>query len=201
MNAPTHFRRSLLCPIVVRTTGTSPFYHEVIDIRMIALDENFKFNPEVTPFHLMIKPKKATFKTNSKIKEYGRLGKEPYDAFPILDSWFQKQKAKGIKKLIPLAYQWSSLRPFLENLMGFDEEYNSFLYDIFSEDYREVYTLAVSNNDKQYLNGEEYVFDPFSLDQAKVLNNLKLERFGSENIFWRCMDLAQAYRKIINDVL
>lgn len=195
-----HINYNLLCAISIETSGDDPFYHDVVQICIMPIDVHCKRMKAIDPFFIDLQPKhldrideNTMSVTREKILFNSKHGLNWITGAEILEEWFDKLLLPNKKQILPLAYQWHKIVPYLYNWLG----KNTFNY-IFSDYARDVQSDALFANDYHYLHIENV---PYVLCDFSYLCNLaKVERQNRSNkdSMTECLALIDLYRSMCN---
>lgn len=144
-----HLNKNLLCSIDIITTGPYPSEDTILEIAVLPIDHMFRPHPKRIMFNVKMKPEegKEVSARSTKMRESDLAtavlkGFDRYRAADMFLDWVKYQDL-GIKKIMPLAWNWPRDSAFLRNWLTdgvFDET--------FDWRYRDVLSLATWVNDR-----------------------------------------------------
>lgn len=148
-----HLNGNALCAMSIRTSGPNPLKHDIVKFCAVIVDNNLDLVTEkVLPFCVDIKPKrpenieKETCKIPwSKMTEIQKSGLDPYLAADYFEEWFERLAIKHPKRLVPLVYNWSQMKPFMLNWLLYET-----CSQLIADQVRDLLVCAVSTNDRAH---------------------------------------------------
>lgn len=152
-----HLNYNMLCAMSIRTSGPNPLKHDIVKISVVALDHHMRMSQKVMPFIMDIKPrrpenidyKSAEVKKPTLI-DIGIKGTDAYDAADRFEEWFNHLELPGRKRIVPLVYNWSKMKPFILDWLGFET-----CNQLIADQVRDLLVLAVAANDKSCVKGRK----------------------------------------------
>ena len=185
----------------VETTGLKAGHHDILEICILPLNNNFEPNLIHKMFHMQLQPRRpenVDYKAMdvNKIEFYKicQNGIDPYKAADILDNWFDSINLPMNKKLMPLAQNWPFDRSFLIDWLG-DLSFER----IFHPYYRDTMAASIFLNDRSERLGLECPYPKHNL--TYLCSQLKIPRSGSHNALEDCLSTAQVYRRLVEQAL
>lgn len=197
-----HWNAHQMVALDVETTGTRPFWHEVIQVAAIALDANLDPRKDIIPFDVFLCPEypervdpEALRVTGLKLDHLLRHGHNTDKAVDMFEDWVKKLEL-GVtiggneKRIQPLAHNWAFDKPFLQDWLG----YGTFNYIIDSRA-RDTMTLSLMLNDMAAMHAEKV---PYSKNTLKwVCYQLDVEHEYAHNALQDCIATAECYKRMI----
>ena len=146
----------MLCAMSIRTSGPNPNKHDIVQICIVALDHRIQMADKIPPFMVDIKPRrpenidyKLCEVTKKQLVNIGINGLDAYDAADRYDEWFEFLKLPKRKRIVPLVYNWSKMKPFLLDWLGFEN-----CDQTLADQVRDLLPIAVAANDKACAKGK-----------------------------------------------
>ena len=197
-----HWNAHQMVALDVETTGTRPFWHEVIQVAAIALDANLNPRKDIMPFDVFLCPEfpervdpEAMKVTGLKLDVLIRNGHNTDKAVDMFLDWVEKLEL-GVtvggheKRIIPLAHNWSFDKPFLQDWLG----YGTFDY-LMDSRARDTMSLSLMLNDMAAMHAEKV---PYSKNHLKWLcGQLDVEHEYAHNALQDCIATAECYKRMI----
>lgn len=193
----THFNLQKLCAIDIITTGPDPKQNEILEICIFPLNSHYNIAETILPFNATFKPMKHWLWMNPEyIKEYKISKKrneiaysdgiDKSDLVDLFINWFDsKLKPVEGKKIMPLAYDWASKKPFLVKWLG-QKNYDYY----FHWQYRDILSMALFCNDFSDVHCEPYRLS--KVDFRYICSSLRIETDSFDTIV-RCHSIAKIY--------
>lgn len=142
----------------IETTGETPGYHEIIQIAVQPLDDNF--DPEGEPFYVRLRPEHPERADPEAMAVSGLSLDDPAVSqergADLLYEYFQRW---GGRAVVPLAHNWSFERGFLGAWLG-----EELFARVFFGHARDSMLLAVAYQDRAAISGAELPFESIGLD-------------------------------------
>ena len=130
----------------VETTGLTPYYHEVIEIAILPLNEDLTINADVLPFHQRVKPERWDT-ISAKALEVNGESRESLENNPTrvasLQNFAVWHQEHVHEKLFPLAQNWTFDKSFIIAWMDPNRVLDNVLDKYFHYQFRD--TLAVAH--------------------------------------------------------
>jgi DNA polymerase III epsilon subunit-like protein len=196
-SAISHLMGNLMCAIDVETTGRRFGHHEIIQIGVQPLDNDFQVIPEILPFYTEVAPDYPLRAEREATKIHGldlahicQYAPDQFKAADMFEEWFQRLELPLNKRIVPLAHNWAFERSFLMAWLGIDA-----CEDMFHVHPRDSMQLAISINDR-------YVFQCQKRPWASVSLKSLCEHLGVINerphdALCDARAEAQIYRKLL----
>jgi DNA polymerase III epsilon subunit-like protein len=202
-----HWNGDQLCAIDIETTGTDPLIHEIIQLAVLALDDNIRPRQDVVPFYIDIAPerpdlaqKEAINIDSAKFNRCVNRGHNAMAAIDLFEAWYKTLKlpyAKyGLtpKRIIPLGQNYTFDRAFLVKWLG-AARYD----DFFDPRYRDTMTVALYLNDRASMHATKVPFSKVNL--AWLAHTLSIERDRAHDALQDCLATAGVYRELLKQGL
>lgn len=203
-----HINGNVICAIDIRTNGIDYLKNNIIEVAIIPLDFNLKpdgryipFNVNMIPYHISnAKFEKDAVRSDGRDHYYvasitaqlsaKKKGVLPSAAADYLDDWFGDFNFGLYKRFMPLAYDYSVIKPFLRQWLGTHNcEY------IFDYRYRDIMSTAMAINDGLYYRHKEAFFAKQDFDY--ICSTLQISR-GTKSCLECAYAVAQAYHDILH---
>ena len=194
-----HLNGNLLCAIGIETTGTKVGLHDIVQICVMPLDSTIKPHSTLMPFDLVLKPDRLDqidiedVKINKlRLANYALTGFDPFEAADLFADWYKTLGLRENKKIMPLAYNWALMRPFLEEWLGTcNFEYH------FDERYREIVSTALYLDDRADIEIEQFPFAKVNLQYLTTTLRLPFEPDRKHEAIYSCATIAAVYRELL----
>lgn len=188
---------NLMASVDVETTGRVPGHHEIIQIAVQPLDNNFDPLAGVNPFYMNIAPefperaeKEATQVHGLNLKELQDTALDKVRVLDLFGEWFQALELPFRKNLVMLAHNHSFEVGFLKAWMGV-ELYGEYINPLI----RDSMGFAIALNDRAYCRGEEPMFKSFSL--PALCKQFGVENTQSHNALADAIAEARVYKTLM----
>lgn len=187
--------------IDVETTGTRPFWHEVVQIAVVALDANLEPRKDILPFDIFLCPEhpervdpEAMQVTGLKLDQLLRQGHNTDKAVDLFLNWVQRLElgctpAGHPKRIMPLAHNWAFDKPFVQDWLG----YGNF-DELFDSRYRDTMVMSLFLNDHAGMHAEKVPYSKNTL--GWLCHQLKVEHEYAHNALQDCLATAECYKKL-----
>lgn len=189
-----HWNGSVCCVIAIETTGPIPGFHDLVNFSLLPLDSQFEVSKQIGLIDILMQerrpentPEKYDRKKLAKIKIHGL---DPHESSEYFAEWFDKLELPYNKKILPLAFKWNNIQPFLIDWLG---ELN--YKHIFSEKIRDLSVACHYENDRADSKVEQIEFPKDTL--SYICNCLKVERLKPRESIQDASCIAQCYQKLM----
>jgi DNA polymerase III epsilon subunit-like protein len=191
------FNGNLLCAIDTETTGLLSGYHEITQISVVPLDNEFEVSKVYPYFSFYILPKhfdrysEDAQKKTKITQEFLELnGLDKYRVADLFDDWFESLQLPEGKRILPLAYNFAFDKPFIEHWLGL-ETYSQFFFGL----YRDPMVVVTLLNDLAAWHGRLTPFAEGGL--KKVCNRLDIEYSNHHEALSDALACAKVYKKLV----
>jgi len=202
-NSMEHWNGSQMCVIDTETTGLDPYWHEILQICILPLDQNIKPRKDVLPFYIELRPEHPeridpeAMKVNRlNAAKISQRGFDQEKAKDMLREWYDKlelpftKSGNYQKRIIPLGQNFAFDKAFILHWLGV-EMYNEF----FEYHYADTMNTAHYLNDRAAMHGEKV---PFSKINLKYLaSTLKIPHEFGHDALQDCLVTAEVYRTLL----
>jgi len=197
----SHWNAHQLVALDAETTGTKPFWHEIIQIGAVALDANCKPRKNIMPFDIYLCPEHpervdpdALKVTGFKLPDLLRKGINPDKARDLFEQWVGKldlgiTPAGYPKRIIPLAHNWAFDKPFFQDWLG-----PAFFNDLIDSRYRDTMTVSLFLNDHASFHAEKVPYSKNTL--GWLCSKLGIEHEFAHNAVQDCLATAECYHRL-----
>lgn len=156
---------NLMCAVDCETTGKEPGYHEIVQLAIQPLDENFQPYEGLLPFYTELKPdyperaeKKALQVNGMSLFQLHQYGVPQDKCQDMLVDWFQALKLNSTRRIVPLAQNWPFDYSFLTCWLG-----SELFGELFAPHYRDTMELSVMIADVLAIAGKHAPFKKSNL--------------------------------------
>ena len=156
---PANMNGNILCAIDVETTGRGAGYHEIVQIGIQPLDNNFQPLEGVKPFYHCVKPfypdraEKAAMEVSGLDLDDLAMAPDQFQVADWLREWVHDLRLPFQRSLVPLAHNWAHEKGFLTDWLGLEG-----IGEIFFSHPRDTMITALFINDFAVANGEKPPF-------------------------------------------
>lgn len=187
-----HWNGNIACALNIKTNGEDPDLHEIIKMCCVVVSKGYKQDKTILPFHMFITSKNQGSLSIAEFQYCQQYGVEKDKLASYFFHWLEKLNLSDGKKILVLAEDWPTKRPFLIRLFGQD------LFDlIFDVQYRDPLPLANFFNDKAGLQNWDFPYPKVTL---KGLNN-KLEIPNvSNDLLLETIKLIECYHRLLHAI-
>jgi hypothetical protein len=196
-----HMNSNMVCAVQIETTGFKPYYHEICEIAIMPLDSFFRPNKKIMPFHFEIAPRhpdridKETMTVSDKrMLHYKAYGTDSFKAGDAFGEWFDRIGFLPGKGIIPLAYDWPKIRPFIYNWLGPFNADTSFNYR-----YRDILSTANFLNDYYDFKINNCPFP--KVDFQYICSSVGIPRPKPQEPLTDCKIIGEVYHAMLRDSL
>lgn len=196
-----HWNAHQLCAIDVETTGTQPYWHEIVQISAVALDADLTPRKDLMPFDVFLCPDHpervdpdAMKVTGLSLKKLMLEGHSPDKAVDMFERWVERlelgQTVWGTpKRIMPLAHNWGFDKPFIQDWLG-----HALFNELFDSRCRDTMIISLFLNDYAAFQAETV---PYSKNKLSWLaSKLGVEHEGAHNSLVDCLITAEVYRRL-----
>lgn len=206
-----HLNGNILATIDCETTGTDPQKHEIIEICVIPLDNQYRPSQGIVPFQQEMIPEKPEnidfeaircmqqqhdFYVENVCKSKERLvhvklnGMDKWRCADLFVEWFENLKLAPLKRIMPIAHNWVFDSGFIKEWLG----EKTFEY-IFDPRYRDSMTVSLFLNDIADMQGEQFPFPKNNLQY--LCSELKVQRERAHTATDDSVATAEVYKRLI----
>jgi hypothetical protein len=190
-----HNNSNLTCAIDIRVGGHEPSTSDLLEVAMIPLNHSYVMHPEFSIFQIKIRP---SWKVDKKVARLNAdniedFEKSPFDGIESADMcarWFETLQMRTRKKIIPLVWDWSHIKPYLQIWLG------TWFEEIISDMHREVMSAVNFVNDRCDLWGEEVPVKACNFKQALCRHEIEL--IENNSLSANCLGLIKLNRSMLS---
>lgn len=200
---PYHFDNELLIVMDVEISDPNPAEGSLTALKFMPVEGmNFEMSEVFPPLAVeeILPNKLDTYRPRFRGYPRTRMVKVLKDGIPfesanhILLDWVKALKLAPKARLVPVCFDWNEYRPFIIELCGGYETFKL----LFNE--RKTIDINVIQNyleDLAWNNSEKYPFNyKTPAPENSVIKKLEVVRVNPINTYARCMDLANAFKKL-----
>jgi hypothetical protein len=192
-----HMNNNLMCSIQIRTSGPNPGEHEILQLAVMPLNRFLKVHDDIPIFDMKFKmeypgnlDQDYCRLTNTALAECAVRGVDKYKMVEIFDYWYREIKLPFRKKILPLGYDWGSIKPFLVEWLG-----QALYDDIFASEYRDVLQCALFMNDRAGVRCDKITFP--KTDFGYLCSCARIEHIDKGAPLSDCEAVAQLYDHLL----
>ncbi len=193
-----HLNGNLIAAIHIRTTGPDPKTDDIFEVCIMPATHGLKPDMKKSPYHFNLgikdpesfKDKPFKIKGIDKTEFYKRQvgAMDPYKAADLLEEWHTRLGMKTLRQVMPLAWNWAQVRPFMIEWLGV----KTFEY-IFHPEYRDIMPTILFANDRADITNTQIPY-PKTGQFSYIATRVGDER--SHDCHETCANMIEAYRKI-----
>ncbi len=194
---PTHVNGNMICSIDVETTGLDWNKHDIIEIAVIPLDNQYQPQKTVMPFCLTMRPRRPENVQMDALRvnrqEYTKILTNSLDAMRVADlfvEWFEKLNLGLGRRISPLAHNWVFDREFIKDWLG------PLTFElIFDGRYRDTQVAAAYANDVADMNSRPCPYPKINL--SYLCTQLKIDHSDAHRALPDARVTAEVYREMV----
>lgn len=196
-----HWNAHQLVAVDAETTGTRPFWHEIIQFAAVALNSDLEPRKDIIPFDIYITPEHpervdpdALRVTGLKLDWLMRNGHNMNKAIDMFEHWVGKLELAVTpggytKRIIPLAHGWPFDKPFIQDWLGYGT------FDLlFDSRFRDTMCVSLFMNDLAGMHAEKVPYSKNTL--GWLCNQLNVEHEYAHNALQDCIATAECYKRM-----
>ena len=196
----SHFNNNRAVAVAIKTTGSDPYFHELVQICIYPLNSKFELSKEIIPFYCDIKPLKPKlnlqlnkgFLALDKYIEIKNMAMMPQAVADLFDDWMEnKIRLINGKKLLVLAHNWCWVKQFIEGWLG-PVNFNYY----FHHEYRDIQTAALYCNDYSDIHALQFPYNKAGL--SFIANIMRVEYNKNDDAILHCKTISEVYRGMIH---
>jgi DNA polymerase III epsilon subunit-like protein len=196
-----HWNEHQMVVLDVETSGTRPFWHEVIQISAVALNARLQVRKDILPFDMYLCPEhperidpEALRVTGLKLTDLLRTGFNVDKSRDMFEEWTKKLELGCTPtgtpyRIIPLAHNWAFDKAFIQDWLGYG------LFDeLFDGRYRDTMVTSLFRNDLAAIHAEKVPHSKNNL--SWIAENLGVQHDYAHNSLQDCLVTAECYRRL-----
>lgn len=189
-----HLNGDLLCAIAINTSGPKPFHHDLIEIGLIPVELDYKVHSRIPPVQYYIKPGRIhniekIHNTQKLISKCMATGLDYYESTEYFLKWFESLELRFGKRIMPLSYRYQEVAPFLMDWLQSDYS------RIFSENVRDICSVALTANDRAALKGIDFPYPKYDL--GYIRSRTGVSGVSSEDTLETAYQILETYKIMI----
>jgi DNA polymerase III epsilon subunit-like protein len=196
-----HWNGHQLVALDVETTGTRPFWHEIVQVAAVALNADFQPRKDIMPFDIYLCPEHpervdpdALKVTGFEMTDLLRKGINPDKARDMFEIWTTRLElgmtpSGTPKRIIPLAHGWAFDKPFFQDWLGyatFDE--------LLDSRFRDTMCVSLFMNDHAAFHNERVPYSKNTL--GWLCAKLGVENVKAHDALQDCLATAECYHRL-----
>lgn len=190
--SPVHLNFNIFAAVYVEPAGPFAGLHDVHRLCIIPLDNFYAPATNVMPLYITFKPVRAEAPWLGKevLVKAANSGIHTHYASDLIRLWADKLPKQKNKKIVPVAYDWNFMNPFLKDLIG-AETYD----DVFYEQPRDIMAATAYINDSCDMNSEQIMFPRYGIES--ICNRLNITIDKPHDALNLCRATAATYRALL----
>ncbi len=193
-----HLNGNVLTAIFIEVTGDNPLVNDIIEICAWPVDNFLRPSKLVYPFYHQIQPFRdeaidyeTASMTKEKIAHCKIHGLEPSLVADRLEEWVKSMNLPRNKKLVPLCYDWPTMRAYLTTWLGFHN-----FRALFSTEYRDIMATAIHTNDHRNLRAKPAKY-PRVNESTYLANQHAIHFRMADDVMVKCLKIAETYHSMM----
>ncbi len=188
---------NLLCAVDVETTGLDATKHDIIELAVVPLDNQFQPHKQARLFHMTMQPRRpenvnmdALAVNRSKYVDILTNSLTSDRVADLFVEWFERLNLGIGRRISPLAHNWPFDMGMLKEWLG------SLTFElIFDCRFRDTMAFALSQNDCAEQRG---ILCPYPVVNLGALaNQLRVDKSDAHNAVPDCRITADVYAEMI----
>ena len=195
---PIHCNNHVICAIDIRTGGPDPNCADLLEVCFLPVDHSFRVSKEFGLFHLRMRPawkvdKKWAQISEPVLEEFKNSLFDTSRGYEMFERWFTDTlQMKLHKKIMPLVWNYESIRPWLKMWMG-DLGFEHHIH----ENYRDCMSMLNWWNDRHAYFGEEVPYKHPTIGQLMIRSGVQLLERNS--VMANCKGIVECYHHMVKD--
>lgn len=197
---PEHVNSNVICAVDIRVGGTDPSTCDLLEICFIPVNHSYKMHTEFNLFNVRIRPcwpvDGRVAKLNIEARsEFEKSSNDAHGAYTMFEYWCETTlELKNQKKILPLCYDWSYIKPFLKYWMGDDG-----LAHYIGDSIRDVQSMMNFANDRHAFWGDEVPYPIIRESQLYSRSNIPL--IEKNSLLANCKGLIDVYGQTLRSYM
>jgi DNA polymerase III alpha subunit (gram-positive type) len=207
-----HLNDNLLCAIDIETSGLIAGYHEILQIAVIPLGNDFEWNKHMQFFDHILRPDfvervdveavktlrrqdtsldyDQVIISREKIAKYCSEGISQDRAIDSFLNWFERLHLKPKKRIIPIGHNLAFDMPFIKAWLG-PESFDL----VFDPRWRDTMGVSLFWNDVDAYRQDRCTFKDAKL--SSVCTSMRVENMMAHNAFDDALATARCYGRMV----
>lgn len=193
--SPNHLNLNIFAAVYVQTAGPHAGLHDVHRLCIIPLDNFCVPAKGVLPLLIEFKPvrEEAPWLSKDAVIHAANAGVHTQYAPDLIRLWAERLPKQKNKKLVPIAYDWTFMNPFLKELIGADT-YEA----VFHEQPRDILAATAYINDCCDVNAEPIPYPRAGIQS--ICNRLNIEIDKPHDALNLCRATAAVYKALLKQM-
>ena len=206
---PFFLKKDLTCVIDIETSGPRPYYHELLELKILPITAEFEASKVFPPLHLCLKPvrveniplthTKYGYLTREKFKNFLTFGVSRTEGIDLFDNWYSSLNLCAPGRIIPYALDWIKMAPFIEEFLAWENNENTFMSNYFHKRHSlDVFNTILFFKLLIWFNGVHY-----DIGKCGNLNNLlttfSVDSINPINTYANCINIARLLKKLLKE--
>jgi hypothetical protein len=192
---PIHTNSNVICAVDVRVGGEDATNSDLLEVCFLPLNHSYRphenfvlFNPKIRPSWKV--DKKLARLSNDALEEYKQSSFDSVTARTAFEQWCEHSlKLKHNKKVLPLVWDWTSKKPFIEMWL------QSSFGDLIHDSVRDMLPVLNFMNDRADFWGDEIIYKHPTFEQ--LVKRSEVELIDRNSLGANCKALSDVYRYLL----
>lgn len=193
----THLNGNMMCAIDIETTGLDWNKHDIIEVAVLPLDNQYKPQKKCMPFSLTMRPRRPENVNLDALSisksNYAHILNNSLESSRVADlfvEWFEKLNLGFNRRLSPLGHNYPFDRNFLIDWLG------PLTYDlIFDSRFRDTMATALYINDVADMQSQRIPYAKVNLSWLAKQHNI--DHKDAHSALPDCRITAEVYRALV----
>ncbi len=201
---PEHFCTCPMAAVTIKTTGPRGFHNDLVGITVMPLGLDMRPTDDLLPMSLTFCPKRP-----ENFSKFGKPVVSKAELVQIIDrgvmpssgkekfhAWYKSLSLKPNKRIIPLVWDWSKTRPFIEDFFGYTKGV-PIMDEYFSDETRSLRQVTSYLNDVSWAQSYPYPFVFQDNRLSRTITSCDDLYDDPLTTYGECLNLATAFRNLI----